>query len=81
MREHTAVKTVDLLLGLFAQIKSLASDIPTLWNATSTTNADRKEIVRCLVERVVVHGRCDSKFVDVTIHCVILPPKLSPAAE
>jgi hypothetical protein len=25
-------------------------------------------MIRCLVERVVVHVRCDSEFVDVTIH-------------
>jgi hypothetical protein len=31
-----------------ARIQSLASDIPTLWHASQTTNADRKEIVRLL---------------------------------
>ena len=29
---------------------------------------DRKQMIRCLVERVVVQVRCDSEFVDVTIH-------------
>ena len=51
-----------------ARIVALASDIPALWNAPGTTNADRKQMIRCLVERVVVHVRCDSEFVDVTIH-------------
>lgn len=50
------------------RITALASDIPALWKAPRTTNADRKEMIRCLVERVVVHVRCDSEFVDVTIH-------------
>jgi len=50
------------------RITALASDIPALWDAPSTTNADRKQIVRCLVRRVVVHVRCDSEYVDVTIH-------------
>lgn len=50
-----------------ARIEGLACDIPTLWSAASTTNADRKEMIRCIVERVVVHVRCDSEFVDVTI--------------
>lgn len=50
-----------------ACIVALASDIPTLWNAAGTTNADRKQMVRCIVERVVVHVRCDREFVDVTI--------------
>jgi hypothetical protein len=51
-----------------ARIASLASDIPALWNASGTTNAIRKEMIRCLVKRVVVRVRCDSEFVDVTIH-------------
>jgi len=46
----------------------LTSDIPALWRASGTTNADRKQILRCLVERVVVQVRCDSEFVDVNIH-------------
>jgi DNA invertase Pin-like site-specific DNA recombinase len=50
------------------RITALAADIPALWKAPRTTNADRKEMIRCLVERVVVHVRCDSEFVDVTIH-------------
>jgi hypothetical protein len=37
-----------------ARIAALASDIPALWNSPTTTNADRKAIVRCLVERIVV---------------------------
>jgi hypothetical protein len=36
--------------------------------ATGTSNADRKQIVRFLVERVAVQVRCDSELVDVTIH-------------
>lgn len=50
-----------------ACIEALACNIPTLWSAAGTTNADRKEIIRCLVERVVVTVRCDSEYVDVTI--------------
>ena len=51
-----------------ARIMALTADIPALWHAPGTINADRKQIVRCLVEKVVVHVRCDSEFVDVTIH-------------
>jgi DNA invertase Pin-like site-specific DNA recombinase len=50
-----------------ARIEGLARDIPRLWSAAGTTNADRKEMVRCIVERVVVGVRCDSEYVDVTI--------------
>jgi DNA invertase Pin-like site-specific DNA recombinase len=51
-----------------ARIKALSGDLPALWNAAATTAADRKEIVRLLVERVVVHVRPDSEYVDATIH-------------
>jgi DNA invertase Pin-like site-specific DNA recombinase len=51
-----------------ARIAALAAEIPALWQAPETTNADRKQIVRCLVEQVVVHVRCDSEVVGVTIH-------------
>jgi DNA invertase Pin-like site-specific DNA recombinase len=51
-----------------ARIKALSGDLPALWNAPATTAADRKEIVRLLVERVVVHVRRDSEYVDATIH-------------
>src|SRR3954464_9253334 len=33
-------------------IRALAEDIPTLWRATTTTAAERKQIVRLLLERV-----------------------------
>jgi DNA invertase Pin-like site-specific DNA recombinase len=50
-----------------ARITALASDIPALWHAAGTSNAHRKQIIRCLVERVTVHVRCDCELVDVTI--------------
>ncbi len=53
--------------GERARIEALASDIPALWNAAETTNADRKQMIRCLVERVEVQVRCDSEFVNATI--------------
>lgn len=53
-----------------ARLSSLTTDIPALWHASGTTNADRKEMIRCLVERVVVHVRCDSELADVMIHWV-----------
>jgi DNA invertase Pin-like site-specific DNA recombinase len=51
-----------------ARITALAADIPALWEAESTTNADRKEIIRCLVDQVVVLARQNSEHCDVTIH-------------
>ncbi len=51
-----------------ARIAALASDLPALWHAPQTTHKDRKEIVRHLVEKVVVHVKNDSEYVDVMIH-------------
>jgi DNA invertase Pin-like site-specific DNA recombinase len=48
-------------------IRRLASDIPALWRASSTTNAERKEIIRQVVERVVVEVEGDSERVGVCI--------------
>jgi DNA invertase Pin-like site-specific DNA recombinase len=45
-----------------------ASDIAGLWRMSSTTPQDRQAVLRCLVDRVVVHVRADSEHVDVTIH-------------
>jgi DNA invertase Pin-like site-specific DNA recombinase len=51
-----------------ARITALSSDLPALWHAPGTTQQDRKEIVRHLVEKVLVHVKNDSEYVDVTIH-------------
>jgi hypothetical protein len=48
-------------------IRRLASDIPALWSAPSTTNAERKEIVRQVIEGVVVEVEGDSERVGVCI--------------
>jgi hypothetical protein len=49
------------------RMQSLAKDIPSLWQAAATTPADRKAIVRCLIERVEVQVRPDSALTDVPI--------------
>lgn len=48
-----------------ARIRTLAADLPALWHSPQTTAADRKEIVRLLVERVVVHVQADSERASV----------------
>src|SRR5262249_54986258 len=50
------------------QIRALAADIPELWGAETTTAADRKRVVRLLVERVEVGVQGDTEQVDVAIH-------------
>ncbi len=51
-----------------ATIQALARDIPALWGAPTTTHMERKQILRCLIDRVVVQVRCDSEHVKATIH-------------
>jgi hypothetical protein len=48
----------------------LAGDLPGLWRAETTTTRDRQEIVRLLIERVVVATRGRTEMVDATIHWV-----------
>ncbi len=50
-----------------ARILALSSDLPALWNAPETTAADRKEIIRLVVERVVVHVRAETERGEVVI--------------
>jgi hypothetical protein len=48
-------------------IRQLAANIPTLWHAPTTTRAERKEIVRQVVERVVVTVQGESERVRLTM--------------
>jgi DNA invertase Pin-like site-specific DNA recombinase len=50
-----------------AAIQALAADLPKVWDAPSTTQADRKELLRILIEDVTVSVAGDSEIVDVTI--------------
>jgi hypothetical protein len=51
-------------------IRRLATDIPALWQAPTTTAADRQAILRQLIERVVVTVQGETEQVDVQIHWV-----------
>ncbi|HEV2240776.1 MAG TPA: recombinase family protein [Streptosporangiaceae bacterium] len=50
-----------------AAIQALASDLPRVWNAPSTTQADRKELLRILIDNITVAVAGASELVDVTI--------------
>ena len=52
------------------RIRTLAADIPSLWNAVDTPAADRKEIVRTLVERVTVTVRGTTEHVVLRIEWI-----------
>jgi DNA invertase Pin-like site-specific DNA recombinase len=49
-------------------IRGLAADLPALWNAPTTTVADRKTILRLLIDQVKVTVNKASEWVDLGIH-------------
>jgi hypothetical protein len=51
-------------------IRRLATDIPVLWAASTTTDADRKEIIRQVIERVIVDVQGSSEQVHVRIEWI-----------
>jgi hypothetical protein len=53
-----------------AAIAQLAYNIPSLWSAPTTTMAERKEIVRQIIQRVIVAGEGTSERLQVTIEWV-----------
>jgi DNA invertase Pin-like site-specific DNA recombinase len=50
-----------------AAIQALASDLPRIWHAASTTQADRKELLRIVIQDITVNVAGDSEIVEVTI--------------
>jgi DNA invertase Pin-like site-specific DNA recombinase len=48
-------------------IRSLADDLPGLWHAPSTTMAERKQLIRLLIEHIAVRVVGDSEIVEATI--------------
>jgi DNA invertase Pin-like site-specific DNA recombinase len=49
------------------RIASLATDLPALWHAKTTTSSDRRTVVRLLVDRVEISRRDASEQIDVVI--------------
>lgn len=49
-------------------IRALSRDLPAVWQAGTTTPADRQRIARLLIERVVVSVDKSSERIDVAIH-------------
>ncbi|MFO1001119.1 MAG: hypothetical protein U0936_12310 [Planctomycetaceae bacterium] len=46
---------------------ALAEDVGQVWNAAGTSAIDRKQIVRCVVERVILVADRTIELNDVTI--------------
>jgi hypothetical protein len=49
-------------------IRTLTQDLPALWQAVTTTQRERQEIVRLLLERVIIKMVDDTEHVEVTCH-------------
>jgi recombinase/recombinase-like zinc beta ribbon protein len=69
-RRFLASQPVTLSASEREAIRRLASDLPALWHAETTTAADRQAIMRQLVERVVVTVQGESEQVDLEIHWI-----------
>lgn len=67
-RRYQATEAHGLTADQQEQIRRLASDFPALWKAPSTTNAQRRELLRAVLERVVVTLEGTSEKMDVRIH-------------
>jgi DNA invertase Pin-like site-specific DNA recombinase len=49
-------------------IRALASNLPQLWNAPTTSAADRKALLRIIIDRVTASVDPNSEWVGVTVH-------------
>jgi DNA invertase Pin-like site-specific DNA recombinase len=63
----TASRPRTLTPAEHAQIRALAADVPAIWQAPTTTGADRKQLIRHLVEQVRVAVAGTSEKVDVQV--------------
>ncbi len=50
------------------KVRLLATDLPVLWESEITTDADRKEILRQVIDKVVVSAEGDSEWVEAVVH-------------
>ena len=63
----TAARPRTLTAAERGQIRALAADLPAVWDAATTADADRKQLIRHLVEQVRVTVAGTSEKVDVEV--------------
>jgi hypothetical protein len=63
----TAARPRALTAAEREQIRALAADLPAVWDAPTTTDADRKQLIRLLVEQVRITVAGTTEKVDVEI--------------
>jgi DNA invertase Pin-like site-specific DNA recombinase len=49
------------------RIRALAADLPALWSSPTTCGADRREVVRLLIERVELNRRGETDVIEVVV--------------
>ena len=50
------------------RLKRYARHLPSLWHAPTTRSQDKKRIVRCLIENVVIHPNEETSTIQANIH-------------
>jgi hypothetical protein len=63
----TAARPRTLTAAEREQIRALAADLPAVWNAPTTTDADRKQLIRHLIEQVRITVLGNSEKVDIVV--------------
>ncbi len=63
-----AARPVRLRADERAEILALAADLPALWAAPSTTDRDRKELLRTLLDDIVITADDTSRTVRLVLH-------------
>jgi DNA invertase Pin-like site-specific DNA recombinase len=66
-RRFAAERPVMLSAPERDAIRALAADLPAVWNAPTTSDADRKQIIRTVIDTITVAVVGDSELVEVTI--------------
>jgi len=63
-----AARPVRLSAGERAKILAIATDLPALWSAPSTTDRDRKELLHALLDDVVITADAASRTARLVLH-------------
>src|SRR5262249_22299644 len=67
-RRFQQAQPVQLTPAELAQIEALARDLPALWQAPTTSVVEKRQVVRLLLQRVVVWAPSSRQEVRVQLH-------------
>lgn len=60
----------DLTSAALESLLALPQDLRIFWKSAAVTNAERKQLLRCLIHQVIVRRRESSKYQDIIIHWI-----------